>query len=119
MPEAQFLYHFEMFTPKLLVLVSCLIWSFALSSPAASNRAPYSNPSGSFGVAGIDASYDYIVVGGGTAGLVMAARLAEDPSISVAVVEAGGFYEVDNGNLSVIPADAPYLWGQIPAIQIH
>lgn len=40
----------------------------------------------------IDASFDYIVVGGGTSGLAVAARLAEDPSVTVAVVEAGGNY---------------------------
>ena len=44
------------------------------------------------------------VIGGGTSGLTVAKRLAEDPSVSVAVVEAGGFYELDNGNLSQIPA---------------
>ena len=36
--------------------------------------------------------------------MLVAARLAEDPSSSVAVVEAGSFYELDNGNGSVIPA---------------
>lgn len=34
-------------------------------------------------------SYDYVVIGGGTAGLVVAARLTEDPNIHVAVLEAG------------------------------
>jgi choline dehydrogenase-like flavoprotein len=33
--------------------------------------------------------YDFVVVGGGTAGLCVAARLTEDPNISVAVLEAG------------------------------
>lgn len=35
-------------------------------------------------------SFDYVVVGGGLAGLVVAARLAEDASKTVAVIEAGG-----------------------------
>ncbi|XTI84315.1 GMC oxidoreductase [Cenococcum geophilum] len=56
-----------------------------------------------FGLGGENATYDYVIIGGGTAGLTLATRLAEDESISVAIVEAGDFYEKDHGNRSVVP----------------
>lgn len=61
-----------------------------------------------------NATYDYVVVGGGTAGLTVAARLAEAGVGTVAVIEAGGFYEMDNGNLSTIPGTAAYFVGTNP-----
>ena len=59
--------------------------------------------SSSFGAPG-SATFDYVVVGGGTAGLTIASRLAENGTFSVAIVEAGSFYEIGNSNRSVIPA---------------
>ncbi|KAG8525547.1 uncharacterized protein KY384_009191 [Bacidia gigantensis] len=61
-----------------------------------------------------DLTFDYVVVGGGTASLALAARLVEGFSHSVAVIEAGGFYEQDNGNLSVVPAYCPFFAGTDP-----
>ncbi|PYI03849.1 glucose-methanol-choline oxidoreductase [Aspergillus sclerotiicarbonarius CBS 121057] len=58
----------------------------------------------SFGVPGNNATYDCIVVGGGTAGLTVATRLAEQQAGTVAVIEVGGFYEISNGNISQVPA---------------
>ncbi|KAI0192441.1 GMC oxidoreductase [Astrocystis sublimbata] len=60
--------------------------------------------SSSFGVPGRDATYDYVVVGGGNAGLALATRLVEQGVGSVAVVEAGTFYELSTGNISDVPA---------------
>lgn len=60
----------------------------------------------SFGIPG-NKTFDYVVVGGGTAGLTVAARLAQDGTKSVAVIEAGSFYEIDNGNLSQVPLFGP------------
>ncbi|KAJ7623848.1 GMC oxidoreductase [Mycena polygramma] len=55
-------------------------------------------------------TFDYIVVGGGTAGLVVAARLVEDPTIRVCVLEAGE--DVTNELDCVVPGFARKNVGQ-------
>ena len=67
------------------------------------------------GVPSINASFDYVVVGGGTAGLTIATRLAENGSFSVAVIEAGGFHEFLNGNFSTVPGTAGLFIGTAPS----
>ncbi|TKW59563.1 Versicolorin B synthase [Colletotrichum tanaceti] len=51
-------------------------------------------------------TFDYVIVGGGNSGLVAAMRLSVEGNYSVAVVEAGGFYQDDAGNITEFPAYA-------------
>ncbi|KAF4592448.1 GMC oxidoreductase [Ophiocordyceps camponoti-floridani] len=88
---------------------ACLVASLA-TVVSCSSTTPL--PTSALGQAGA-ATYEYVVVGGGTAGLVIASRLAE-AGRSVAVVEAGGFYEVDAGLSCRVPSYAVVGAGSSP-----
>jgi len=61
------------------------------------------------------AQFDYIIVGAGSAGCVLAARLTEDPDVSVALLEAGGSDKsifIQMPTALSIPMNMPrYNWG--------
>ncbi|KAI0964628.1 hypothetical protein AcW1_001404 [Taiwanofungus camphoratus] len=69
-------------------------------------------------------TFDYIVIGGGTAGLTVASRLVEDPDKSVLVLEAGQPNLNDpkilyGGGFGSTFGDAKYDWGHTTVPQKH
>lgn len=61
-------------------------------------------------------TYDVVVVGAGSAGAVIASRLSEDPTIRVALLEAGGrtdsiFHRAPMGMVAILPRAGKFNWG--------
>lgn len=64
-----------------------------------------------FSPTSINSTCDYVIVGGGNAGVTVAPQLAQHGSNAVAVVEADSFYELTNANFGKMPALAAHWLG--------
>ena len=85
-----------------LIITALLCSEFVVGTPTSSPPPPPANVWGSYKDAliegltadqitssGVSTTYDYVIVGGGPAGLTLALRMSEDPEVRVAVVEKG------------------------------
>ncbi|ESZ91553.1 hypothetical protein SBOR_8054 [Sclerotinia borealis F-4128] len=77
------------------VLLGSSVWLLFLASCRLVASSSYPRNQSAFAK-----SYDYIIVGGGTSGLVVANRLSEDPTKTILVIEHG---LIDNSSLTLVP----------------
>lgn len=76
------------------------------------SAAAASVPAALFAHAAAAGHYDYVIVGGGNSGLVVAERLTENSGVSVLVLEAGNDYDIDF-NVTVPGLDLTVTGGSI------